>query len=300
MNIRQLELLLLVLDSPTMTRAAEKLRLSPAAVSLQLRALASELKVELFVRTGKKLAPTPAALQLAERAREITRQMQQLREEFDNNPDADTRPFHFATGATTLIYRLGGPLRALRKSYPRLELHVTVSATEEMVAGLLDRKFDLALISLPVAQKELKIIPLFDEELLVVQPSSTQVRNRGIGSIRAEKLEGLPFLLYPRESNMRTIIDRFFHQLGLAPNVTMEAADTEVIKRLVESGFGSSILPEYALDRPSRFFRTLRIAGHRLVRRQAFAMMESGYSRALTESVATFLKDALEAREHRS
>ena len=82
------------------------------------------------------------------------------------------RPFHFATGVTTLIYQLGGLLRQLRKRYPNAEIRVTVGVTEEMVAGLLDRRFDLALISLPVSDANLRLIPLFDEELLIVRPSA--------------------------------------------------------------------------------------------------------------------------------
>src|SRR5215472_14729345 len=130
MDIRQLESLLAVLESPTMTRAAESLHLSPAAVSLQLH--------------------SPAAHQLAEHARAVTLHLKQIKEEFSADPASDARPFHFATGATTLIYRLGRPFRALRKRYPRLDLNVTVEATEGIVAGLIARRFDLGLISLPV------------------------------------------------------------------------------------------------------------------------------------------------------
>lgn len=297
MDVRQLELLLAVLDSPTMTRAAEKIHLSPAAVSVQLHALASELRVELFVRSGKKLVPTGAALRLAEHARLVVRHMHQIKEEFDHDPAKDTRPFRFATGATTLIYRLGKPLRSLRKRYPQLNLHVTVAATEEIISGLRDRQFDLGLISLPVQQNDLKIISLFDEELLLLRPSATRVRGHSIGSISAEALRGVPFLLYPKQSNMRTIIDRFFDELGISPRVVMEAADTEAIKRLVESGFGYSILPEYALKQPIRFFQTLRISNRRLVRKQALAMVETEYARTLTDSVASLLTKALDRVE---
>jgi len=48
-------------------------------------------------------------------------------------------------------------------------------------------------------------------------------------------------------SNIRLVIDQFFRELDLVPNVVMEAEDTEAIKRLVESGFGYSILPEHAV-----------------------------------------------------
>jgi hypothetical protein len=73
----------------------------------------------------------------------------------------------------------------------------------------------------------------------------------------------------------------------------MEADDTEAIKRMVECGFGYSILPQFALrGRPSRF-QTLRVAGHRLVRLQALATAQTDYPRALTSSIAGFLINAL-------
>lgn len=293
MDVRQLELLLTMLDSPTLTQAAEKLHLSPAAVSLQLRGIAAELKVNLFVRSGKKLQPTPAALRLADHARLIVGHMRRMKEEFDNDPAKDSRPFHFATGATTLIYRLGRPLRMLRKLYPQLELHVTVAATEEIIAGLFHQDFDLGLISLPVSNESLKVDLLFEEEFLVLRPKSHRPHESRLGTIRPEELANVPFLLYPKQSNMRAMIDRFFHDLGLRPKVLMEASDTEAIKRMVESGFGYSILPEFALKGRNRFFQTMRISGHRLVRRQALAMVERGYRRALTDSVADFFKQAL-------
>src|ERR1700674_909307 len=202
MDIHQLELFLAVMDSPSMTRAAEKIHLSPGAVSLQLHNLADELHAELFVRRGKRLIPTPAALRLAERAKEVVRMMGHIQQEFENDLTKDVHPFHFATGVTTLIYQLGGPLRQLRKQFPNTEIRVTVGVTEGIVAGLLDRRFDLGLISLPVSEEKLKIMPLFEEELLLLRPSATKVGGGHIGSIQPAELAGVPFLLYPTRSNI--------------------------------------------------------------------------------------------------
>jgi DNA-binding transcriptional LysR family regulator len=293
MDIHQLQLFLAVMDSPSMTRAAEKIHLSPGAVSLQLHNLADELRTELFVRRGKRLVPTPAAQRLAERAKEVTRMMSQIQQEFENDLSKDVRPFEFATGVTTLIYQLGRPLRQLRKSYPNAEIRVTVGVTEEMVAGLLDRRFDLVLISLPVAEQNLKLMPLFDEELLVVRPSAKSVSTSRVGTLRAADLGGVPFLLYPRRSNMRLVIDRFFKEINVVPRVAMEADDSEAIKRLVESGFGYSILPEHAVRGKSRFFQKFRVEGHRLKRSLALAMARTDCPRKLTESIANFLQAAL-------
>jgi len=293
MDIHQLELFLAVMESSSMTRAAEKIHLSPGAVSLQLHNLASELHTDLFVRAGKRLIPTPAATRLAEHARAVVKMMSQIHQEFESDISKDTRPFQFATGVTTLIYQLGRPLRELRKRFPNTEVRVTVGVTEEMVAGLHERRFDLCLISLPVPEENLKIIPLFDEELLILRPSTSRVRGGRIGSMRPSELANAPFLLYPKRSNMRQIIDRFFEEINLTPRVVMEAADTEAIKRLVESGFGYSILPEHALRGRARYFQTVRIEGRRLIRSLALAMVNTEHPRKLTESIASFLRSLL-------
>ena len=300
MDIRQLELFLAVMECGSVTRAAERMYLSPGAVSLQLHNLATQLHTDLFVRTGKRFAPTPSAVRLAELAKPAVRQVRHIEQEFANDPSVDVRPFHLATGATTLIYRLGRPLRMLRKQYPRTPIQVTVSPTEEMVQGLLDRRFDLALISLPYDESNLTIFPLFEEELLILRPSSKAVQGSTIRFISPDELASAKYLLYPSRSNMRTIIENFFRALNIVPQIVMEADDTEVIKKLVESGFGYSILPEAALRRQPHFYHLFRVRDQRIVRQQALAMMKSEYPRALTLSVAEFLQSVLREPQARA
>jgi len=293
MDIRQLELFLAVIETSSVTKAAQKMNLSPGAVSLQLQNLAAHLRTDLFVRAGKQLRPTPAALRLAEMSGKLLRDALAIESYFQNDPSADARPFNLATGPTSLIHRLPKPLRQLRKQFPNTSIQITVSATEEMVQGLLDRQFDLALISLPVDVPSLEIMPLFQEEMLVLEPSHHAVPGFRIGNITPEKLAASSFLLYPQRSNMRGLINRFFRELGISPNVLMEADDTEAIKGLVESGFGYSILPASALRKQPRFFNVYRIAGHPLTRQQALAMVKAEYPRPLTRSIAQFLQTSL-------
>ena len=65
MELGQLRVFLTVMDTGSVTRAAEMVGLSPGAVSQQLRALGADLGVELFVRAGRKIAPTAHALRLS-------------------------------------------------------------------------------------------------------------------------------------------------------------------------------------------------------------------------------------------
>lgn len=292
-----MELFLAVMECSSVTRAAQKVNLSPGAVSLQLHNLAAELRTDLFTRSGKHLAPTPAAFRLAEQASVALGQIRQIEHEFANDPLTDTRPFHFATGATALIHHLGAPLRQLRKRFPGTSIAITVAATEEMVAGVLSHRFDLALISLPYPNDGLDLVPLFDEELLVCKPSQQRVSGWHVGGMQASEMAAASFVLYPKRSNMRTMIEGMFKELAIAPRVLMEADDTEAMKKLVETGFGYSILPEYALRGRPRFFRTFRVQGRRLVRTQALAMASSPRRRALTDSIARFLQSALTVRK---
>jgi DNA-binding transcriptional LysR family regulator len=293
MEFRQLELFLAVIEEKSVTRAAEKMYLSPGAVSLQLHSLADHLQTELFIRRGKHLAPTPAALRLADLARAVLSQVRQIEQEFSGDPMTDKRPFHLATGASTLIHRLGPPLRRLRKKFSNTPIEITVSATEEMVAGLLDRRFDLALISLPFANDDIDVIPLYEEELLILKPAPHRVSGSHVGCIQPAELANASFLLYPKRSNMRAMIEQFLRDLGITPRVIMEADDTEAIKKAVEAGFGYSMLPESALRGGSRFYHLFRVQGKRLARIQALAMARTDRRRSLTDSIARFLESAL-------
>jgi LysR family transcriptional activator of glutamate synthase operon len=302
MDFRQLELFVAVMEQASVTRAAEKVYLSPGALSRQIHKLASELRVDLFVHQGKRLVPTPAARQLLESAKAVMRQIREIEQGFSGDPATDTRPFHFATGLTTLVNRLGPALRKLRREMPHTPIRITVVPTEEMVSGLLDRRFDLALISLPVSEEQLTILPLFEEELLIMRPSPAPVRGWHVGNIKLAEVASASYLLYPKRSNMRTVIDRYFEELGIAPRVIMEADDTEAIRLLVESGFGCSILPEFALRKQPRRFHTLRLPERPLMRRQALAMARTEFPRPLTLSVAKFLQAAISSSatdEHR-
>ncbi len=82
MDIHRLELLVAVVDSPTMSDAASKAHVSTSAVSQQMKTLANELKTELFVRSGRTLVPTPAGRRLAEQARQLIARVNDIKEEF--------------------------------------------------------------------------------------------------------------------------------------------------------------------------------------------------------------------------
>ncbi|MFN7994157.1 MAG: LysR family transcriptional regulator [Bryobacteraceae bacterium] len=294
MDLRQLQMFEAVLATLNLTKAAGQLFVTPSAVSLQLKKLSEELGTDLFVKNGHQLVATPAAIRLSGYTRHLFEVMEDLHREFRADAAIDSRPFVLATGLTTLMYRMAGPLRALKRKYPHNEIRIVTGATEYVMTGLRNRQFDLGIVSLPVSLDGIRATPLYSEEMvLVVNPNHSAVRGP---SVTAQDLSRLRFILYPHGSNIRSMIDRFFQQAGIVPNVSMELDNVEAIRRLVEYGYAASFLPANALRRNSKALRRLHMDGLRVDRQVALAVPDTRYSRRLTESISAFLLEALAPR----
>ena len=291
MDLRQLQMFEAVLATLNLTKAAKQMFITPSAVSLQLKHLSEELGSDLFVKTGQGLVATPAAICLSGYTRHLFEVMDEIRREFRTDAIPDSRPFVLATGLTTLMYRMGGPIRGLRRRYPNNEIRIVTGATEYVISGLRARQFDLGIVSLPVSPDGIRVTPLYTEEMvLVVNPDHCGIRR---STVTPQELTRLRFILYPQGSNIRSMIDRFFQELGITANVTMELDNVEAIRRLVEYGYAASFVPANALPRGSRLLRRVHINGHRLIRQVAIAVPDTKYPRKLTESVSLFLSKAL-------
>jgi DNA-binding transcriptional LysR family regulator len=292
MELRQLETFRLVMATLSMTEAAKRVYLSPAAVSLQVKHLSDELGADLFTRVGNKLVPTAAANRMYQHLSGLMDMLHTIREDFPPEAECDSRPFVLGTGPTTLIYQLRRPLSHLRKRFPRNEIRVHVAPTQDIIYELEWKQIDLGIVSLPVDAPTLRLAPLFKEEMLVLMNAraATKYGKR----ISVKELATIPMILYSRGSSTRTLIDAMMQKHGLSLRVTMEAEDTEAIKKLVEAGFGASILPEKAL-RNSPLTRTLKIQGERLFRELAFATPANAHPRLLTTVIADYLRARLPA-----
>jgi DNA-binding transcriptional LysR family regulator len=221
-----------------------------------------------------------------------------IREDFPPEAECDSRPFVLGTGPTTLIYQLRRPLSHLRKQFPRNKIVVHVAPTHDIIYiyGLEWKQIDLGIVSLPVEGPTIRLTPLFKEEMLVLMNArDPTIRERNVS---LKDLANIPMILYSRGSSTRTIIDEMMRKHGLSLQVTMEAEDTEAIKKLVEAGFGASILPEKALHN-SPLIRTFRIEGERLFRELAFATPANVHPRRLTTVIADYLRKRLCAQSRK-
>jgi len=166
---------------------------------------------------------------------------------------------------------------------------VTVGSTQRSVEMLRSGSGDLGLLTLPIEASDLVSVPLLTEELLLAtypsHPLAAQKR------IVPADLDGQPFVLFETGSITRRIVEEFFAREGITPPIIMETENVEIIKAMVRSGLGISIIPwqAAAADVTTRQLFCSRITGVSLVRQTGWLYPKMGrLPRAVTEVIRVF------------
>jgi LysR family transcriptional regulator, glycine cleavage system transcriptional activator len=175
------------------SRAAEELHLTHSAVSHHLRALETELGVELFRRAGSRMIPTAAGAQLAERVR---RSLDELRDALDA-----TRPG--MSGVTRLELSVMSDFASVWL-IPRLgdfyDLHPDVDLSVRMHADVTPPDpypFDIGIWHRRVDEPGFQIRKLLDDQVVAVCSPVLLARYPGF---RIEDLAKMPLLRFSRRS----------------------------------------------------------------------------------------------------
>jgi len=167
---------------------------------------------------------------------------------------------------TVCLYVFPSLLAEVRRIYPNLDLKVTVGSAERSLAMLRQGLGDLGLVTLPVEASDLVSVPVLSEELLLVTyPTHPLARRR---QVTPGDLNQQPFILFESGSITRRIVEDFFTKQGIQTHIVMETENVEIIKAMVRSGLGISIVPwqAAAADVRTKQLACSRIVGHRLER----------------------------------
>jgi len=288
MDLRQLEILQAIAETGSFTGCGRKLHVSQSAVSRQILLLEDELGEPLFLRVGRGVRMTPAAETLVQLGQ---RMFQDLRETVGAITDRtrDLRGMlRLSGGMTVCLYVFPPLLKHLRRVHPRLDVRVTVATAGRSVQEIRAGRVDAGLLTLPVEESDLVTLPVLREELLVVTtPAHPLARRR---KIFPRDLADQPFVLFEGGSATRRVIDGFFADEHIQPTIVMDTENVEIIKAMVKTGLGISIVPYQAIAREVRAgqFSCARIEGRELVR-------ETGWVYARANRVPRVLKELLAA-----
>jgi DNA-binding transcriptional LysR family regulator len=241
MELYQLRTFVAVAEARHLTRAAEKLHVSQPAVSAQIKALEDELELALFERTSAGMLLTTAGQRLLPYAERTLAAAQDLRAEARALQGQIAGLLKVGTLSDPDFIRVGQLLARTLELHPllKLELHSEVSgaAFEAVRDRTLDASFYFGELSHP-SVAGLTLGPIVYR---VCAPAAWKQR---VDEADWEQLASLPWILTPSISTHNQLVGKMFREHGLSPAKVVEADHEAVIKSLVVSGVGLSLLRE--------------------------------------------------------
>lgn len=251
MELRHLRYFLAVAEEGHITRAAERLGIQQPPLSQQIRALETELDVQLFRRRPRGVELTEAGRSLLADTRLILDQVERARAKAERTARGEqgtivvgftsSAPFH--PFVPQLIQRF-------RERYPRVTLVLEEYGTSEQVDRLRSEEIDAAFIRSPVADRQgLAVHPLLREPMFAALPAAhplTPSSGKREAPLKVGDLSAEPFILYRRGTGpgFYDSIIAACHQAGFTPNIAQEAPRIVSTLNLVAAGLGVSLVPE--------------------------------------------------------
>jgi len=263
MDLRQLEIVRAIAETGSFTGAGARLNVSQSAISRQILLLEEEFRERLFVRLGRRVQITAAGevlLQLSHRV------FSDIRDTSASITDRLSGPLNLVGGMTVCLYVFPLLLKEFRQHHPHVDIKVATGGTQRLLRRLRTRRADLALLTLPVDDPAFTSVPVLREELMLVMPAGHPLA--GKESVGVEALVGQPFVIFEQGSNTRRTLDEFFVREQIKPNIVTETENIEIIKSMVASGLGISIVPFQSVERETRggSLKVARIRAQQLVR----------------------------------
>jgi LysR family nitrogen assimilation transcriptional regulator len=244
MTLQQLSYFVRVAELGSFTRAALVLGVAQPALSRQIRLLEVELRQSLLLRNGRGATPTEAGEHLLAHARGILHQVERAREDVGRAGGALSGRVTLGL-PPTLARCLTVPLfRAFREQLPGAALAITENLSTAMTEALAQGRIDVALLHNAEPSPELDLLPLFEEELCVVEAGQSRAATE---TIAFASFGRLPLVLPSRPNAIRMRVETQLASRGLKPRVAHEVDGVLSILELVADGVGAAVLPRSAV-----------------------------------------------------
>lgn len=271
MSIRRLKTLVAIAEEGSFAGAAAVVHLSQGAVSMQMKALEEDLRVELFDRGKRPPELNEAGRALVPKARELIALYAGMVE------SAVGAGAFFGTliiGAvpTALSGLIPRTLARLRDAYPDLRVRVVPGLSAELMTQIERGQLDAAVMTEPARPvPHLAWRALAQEPLMLLTPPDTQ------GSDPLELLRAMPFIRFSREAWVGRDIDDWLRRKGIRVREVMELDSLDAISTMVYHNLGVSIVPLRCVEGPVRL-PNRRIALGRDIKPRVLGLMSAADS----------------------
>jgi DNA-binding transcriptional LysR family regulator len=249
MNIDQLKAFYKVAQTGSFTKAGRTLFITQSAVSQQVQALEHSLGITLFDRSGKKVLLTGEGEILLSHAKRLFDLYEEIVTLFGLQQTLRKGKISIASTRVVGTYYLPQVIGLFNKQYPGIEIDLRLGNSHRIIEIILEGEVDFGFAGKVKRHSRLTDIPVHQERLLIVaSPDHYLVSKK---HIIVDELIKTPFIWREKGTQTQAVVKKWFEKnIGRNyPKKSIELENVEAAKRIVEAGFGITIIPEAAVKR---------------------------------------------------
>ncbi|QQK77803.1 LysR family transcriptional regulator [Salicibibacter cibarius] len=244
MNIEQLEYIVEVAKTRSISVASVNLHVSQSGISKSITNLEHELGVKIFTRSRMGAIPTETGLKLINNAYEVLIGIQKIEEEAKIlNGELSPGKLKLATIPSMLMTYLPKTLANFKKDYPYIQVEITEQGSLDIINDIEQNNVDIGLIVLIEECKDHLNGTLVETEINVCVSKNSLLAYNEI--ITPKDLVNQPIVLYNSHLWERFFQKHLSGQKGI--NILFSSNSTEVIKKTVAEGLSIGFSTDLAL-----------------------------------------------------
>lgn len=234
-TLNQLHIFLKIVQTKSVTKAAEELHLTQPAVSIQLKNFQDNFEIPLTEVVGRKIYITDFGHEIAQAAEEILNQVQAINFKTMAHKGQLTGKLKIAvvsTGKYVMPYFLAQFLNQNQG----IELLMDVTNKNKVIESLENNEVDFALVSILPTTLKVEHLDLLSNKLFLVG-------NKQTDNASTEIFNEVPIIFREKGSGTRQTMEKYFEQQQIPVVKKMELTSNEAVKQAVQAGLGYSVMP---------------------------------------------------------
>lgn len=243
-TFRQLEILLAVHRTGSITQASKALFLTQPTVSMQLKKLTDAVGMPLYDQVGRSIVFTEVGLEVINSAREIMGCIERLEMTLADMQGLKKGTLRLAV-VTTAKYFIPHLLGDFLQRYPNIDFNFKVGNRKQIIQRMVSGEDDFYVFSHPPKNQDLQLHEFLPNPLVAIAQADSPLAKEP--QVSMTDFLAQPFLMREHGSGTRYAIEKHFAKLGIELNSRMTIESNEAIKHAVMSGLGVSILSSHTL-----------------------------------------------------
>lgn len=241
-DLSQLKTFVIVVQEGNLTRAAERLHLSQPAASHHIRALEAHFGLPLFHRSPRGLEATAAGKRIAGWASQVLQASHELDQRARELAGAPAGRLAIGTVANQRLWAaLPRAVQVLRERFPLTEISIEAANTRAIREALKTGELDAGTVTGAVHGDELAGHALGTLDYVLVAPAAWQDR---VLHAAPQAVAAMPWVVTGPGTPGDELIDRFFRDQGLEPNVVAQVSNAALLRSMIAGELGLGFLQQ--------------------------------------------------------